>query len=112
MGRWDDVGHVINGVTVFDEYVFGEESYVSPPPSAFDGPGGLPVGWSRLTVPIHGRQHKGFMSDMVAVLPTGTGEWYICTAAGGVIGRAVQGIPHFDDHVAAIVAAEMMFPRR
>lgn len=100
------------GVIVFDEYVRGQEGYVSPPPPVFDGPGGLPVGWSSLTVPLNGKQFKGYMSDYAAVMPA-TGGFRICPVIGGKV-QTNQYMRNtvFDSHVAAIVAAEMMWPRR
>ena len=102
-----------DSVTVFDEPVFGEEGYVPRPPPVFDGAGGLPTGWYSLTVPGNGKQLKGYMSDYSAVIPTLEGRWHICP----VIGNKVQTNQYakdmlFDSHVAAIVAAEMMWPRR
>ena len=101
-----------DSVTVFDAYVLGEEGYVSPPPPVFDGPGGLPVGWYSLTVPGNGKQFKGYMSDYAAVMP-GQGGWRICPVIGGKV-QTHQYMRNmvFDSHVAAIVAAEMMWPRR
>ena len=101
-----------DSVTVFDAYVLGEEGYVSPPPPVFDGPGGLPVGWNSLTVPGNGKQFKGYMSDYAAVMP-GQGGWRICPVIGGKV-QTQQYMRNmvFDSHVAAIVAAEMMWPRR
>lgn len=104
-----------NDVIVFDEYVPGEESYVSPPPPAFDGPGGLPTGWTRLSVPCNGKSYKGFMSDTAAVIPV-KGGFRLCPVRGGALQTSahVEGVTTlvFDDYVAAIVAADMMFPRR
>ncbi len=100
-----------DSVTVFDEPVFGEEGYVPRPPPVFDGVGGLPMGWSKLTVPYRGAQRRGYMSDAAAVMPT-DGGWYICPVRNGRVSVMVSHTPVFNDHVAAIVAAEMMFPRR
>ena len=102
-----------NSVTVFDEYVLGQEGYVSPPPPVFDGPGGLPTGWNSLTVLFNGKQFKGYMSDYSAVMPTLEGRWRICPVIGSKVqtGSYAKGMV-FDSHVAAIVAAEMMWPRR
>ena len=101
-----------NGVIVFDEHVLGEEGYVSPPPPVFDGPGGLPTGWTSLTVPSGGKQYKGYMSDYAAVMPA-HGGFRICPVEGGRM-QTKKYAPNmvFDTHVAAIVAAELMWPRR
>ena len=104
-----------NDVIVFDEYVPGEEGYVSPPPPAFDGPGGLPEGWSRIEVVVNGKRYRGFMSDKAAVIPV-KGGFSICPVMAGALQTSahVEGVTTlvFDDYVAAIVAAEMVFPRR
>lgn len=101
-----------DSVTVFDEYVLGQEGYVSPPPPVFDGPGGLPTGWNSLTVPGNGKQLKGYMSDYSAVMPA-HGGFRICPVVRGMVqtNKYAKGMV-FDSHVAAIVAAEMMWPRR
>lgn len=102
-----------DSVTVFDEPVFGEEGYVPRPPPVFDGVGGLPVGWNSLTVPGNGKQFKGYMSNYAAVMPAHGGGFRICPVEGGRM-QTKKYAPNmvFDSHVAAIVAAEMMWPRR
>lgn len=74
MARGNILGREENGVTVFDEPVLGEENYVSPPPPVFDGPNGLPTGWTRIEFSFSGRRVKGAMFEKAAVMPV-PGEW-------------------------------------
>lgn len=99
-------------VVVFDEHVLGEEGYVSPPPPVFDGPGGLPTGWTSLTVPSGGKQYKGYMSDYAAVMPRAGGKWGICPVRGGTVIMSQMQEVWLDDMVAAIVMAEFTWPRK
>lgn len=108
MARGSILGREENGVTIFDEHVLGEEGYVPRPPPLFDGPGGLPTGWSRLSVPYNHRQHAGYMSDSAAVMPT-EGGWYICPAVKQMVVTRKRTPEVYADHVAAIVAAWMTF---
>jgi hypothetical protein len=74
--------------------------------------GGLPTGWTSLTVPSGGKQYKGYMSDYAAVMPA-HGGFRICPVEGGRM-QTKKYAPNmvFDTHVAAIVAAELMWPRK
>lgn len=102
-----------DSVTVFDEPVFGEEGYVPRPPPVFDGVGGLPQGWSGLSTSRRGKTHRGAMSDSAAAVPAEKGGWTICPVKNGMVctSKQVEGAV-FSDLVSAIVAAEMMWPRR
>ena len=108
MARGSILGREENGVTVFDAPVLGEEDYVSPPPPVFDGPNGLPTGWSKLTVPFNGKQYVGFMSDTAAVMPV-QGGWCVCPVVAGQIAVRKRTPELYEDYVAAIVAAWMTF---
>lgn len=101
-----------NGVTVFDEHVLGEEGYVSPPPPVFDGPGGLPTGWSRTEIVLNGVRVKGAMSDYAAAMPRAGGKWGICPVRGGTVIMSQMQEVWLDDMVAAIVMAEFTWPRK
>lgn len=94
-----------------DAPVLGEETYKGRPEPVFDGPNGLPIGWSRIEVTINGKRHFGAMSETAAALPSANG-WVICPVRNGTLIRSQQQKVWLDDKVAAIVAAEMAWPRR
>ena len=92
-------------VRVFDGRYWTETT--PPPPPAFDGPGGLPVGWSRTEVSVNGVRVRGAMPDYAAAVPREGGTWGICPVRGGVLKDV-----WLDDMVAAIVMAEFTWPRK
>lgn len=115
MAGRNNLGREVDGVTVFDEPVLGEENYVSPPPPVFDGPNGLPTGWTRIEFSFSGRRVKGAMSEKAAVMPV-PGGWGLCPVKGNsmltrrVLTRQVVSGVVLDDMNSAIVAAEIMWP--
>jgi hypothetical protein len=73
----------------------------------------LPSGWSKVTVPIGGMVLAGAMSDYAAVMPLTDGTWCICPVLAGIVLTGRKGdYPPFSNLTAAIVAAEMFWPRR
>lgn len=73
----------------------------------------LPSGWNKVTVPTGGGVLAGAMSDYAAVLPLADGTWCICPVLAGIVLTGRKGdYPPFSNLTAAIVAAEMFWPRR
>ncbi len=98
---------------VMHEKVWNEEEWrVDDIDNMFGTHNGLPTGWCRMTSQMNGGTVNGFISHNAAVTKR-EGRWFICPVDNGsriLLGRMILDAS-FDNHVAAIVAAEMMWPR-
>lgn len=98
---------------VMHEHVWNEEEWkIDDVYNIFGTHNGLPPGWCRMSSQMNGGTVDGYISHNAAVIKR-NGKWVICPCTGGFrieLHDAMANNP-FDDHIAAIVAAEMMWPR-